>query len=373
MSDLAKVLPFRRRLDSEPIAFTDALHTAREYLSTAEESRSESFKDEHLSNCDVLLAVCKSLREGLEAAPATTATESTTLYRWVSSRLSLPVVFDEREYLLGEMSLIAAKALRLLGKLIEAEGWLDRSESAFRHTVNPAPSLAGVGFERLALRFANGRYEETLELLPSLESSFLKLGMGLDHAKTRFLEAVTLRATGRTNEHLALLHDLDQDPAVQGCPSLHGQVLVHIGNHEASTGDFGAASVTYEKALPIVLKGNRPVALCELKWSIGNAYRSQGSLSRAVESYRAAKNDYLSLGLRGFVTQLSLVIAETLLALNKDREAEWEILSVLPTIEEERMVPEGMAAFALLKESVRRRKTDAGALRELREHLKTRA
>ena len=373
MSDLARVLPFPRRPDSEPIAFTDAMRAAREYLSTAEESRSESFKDEQLSSCDVLLALCKSLREGLEAAPAATAAEATTLYRWVSSRLSLPVVFDEREYLLGEMSLIAAKASRLLGKLIDAEHWLDRSEAAFRHTVNPAPSLTGIAFERLALRFASGRYEETLELLPSLKSSFLKLGMGLDLAKTRFLEAVTLRATGRTGEHLALLRELDRDSAVQGCPALHGQVLVHIGNHEAGSGDFDAASVTYERALPIVLKANRPVALCELKWSIGDAYRGQGSLSRAIEFYRAAKKDYQNLELRGFVTQLSLVIAETLLALTRDREAEWEILSALPTIETEKMVPEGMVAVALLKESVRRRKTDPGALRELREYLKARA
>jgi tetratricopeptide (TPR) repeat protein len=369
MSELAKVLPFPRRHDAQ-IAFADALRTAREYLSTAEESRSESFKNEHLSSCDVLLAVCKLLRENLEAAPAATATEATTLYVWLSSRLSLPVVFDEREYLLGETGLIAAKASRMLGSLILAERWLDRSEAAFRHTVNPAPSLAGVGFERLALRFASGRFEETLELLPSLKSSFLKLGMGLDHAKARFLEAVTLRATGKTEEHLAVLRDLDRDLTVEGCPSLHGQVLVHIGNHEAGSGDFDSASATYERALPIVLKGNRPVALCELKWSIGDAYRGQGSLSRAIESYRAAKNDYKNLGLRGFVTQLTLVIAETLLALNRDREAEWEILSVLPTIEDEKMVPEGIAALALLKESVRRRKTDPNALRELREHLK---
>ncbi len=41
----------------------------------------------------------------------------------------------------------------------------------------------------------------------------------------------------------------------------------------------------------------------------------------------------------------------------------------LPTIEEQKMVPEGFAAMALLKESVRRRKTDPNALRELREHV----
>ena len=40
------------------------------------------------------------------------------------------------------------------------------------------------------------------------------------------------------------------------------------------------------------------------------------------------------------------------------REAEWEILAALPTIDEQGMVPEGFAAVALLRESVRQRKTD---------------
>ncbi len=373
MSEYAKVLRFPKRQELEPVTLADASRAAREYLSTPEEDRSETFTNGSLSNCDVLLALCKSLRESLETAPTSTEREASTLYRWISGRSGLDVVFDEREYLLGETALIAAKASRLLGKLMEAERWLDRSEAAFRHTVNPAPSLMGVAFERLALRFACGRYEETLELLPSLRSSFWKLGMELDHAKVQFLEALTLRAMGRSEEHLTLLRNLDQDPVVQGSPSLHGQVLVHIGHHEASSGDFDSASRTFERALPVVMRGNRPVALCELKSAIGDAYRGQGALSRALEAYRAAKNDHQRLGFKAFATQVSLVIAETLLALHRDREAEWEILSVLPTIEEEKMVPEGMAALALLKESVRRRKTDPNALRELREHLKAKA
>jgi tetratricopeptide (TPR) repeat protein len=250
---------------------------------------------------------------------------------------------------------------------------LDRSDAAFRHTVNPAPSVAGIAFERLALRFASGRFEETLELLPSLKSSFNKLGMDLDIAKAQFLEAITLRALGKVDEHFALMQDLETSPTVRATPSLHGQVLVHIGNHESVLGQFEAAARTYEKALPIVMSGNRPVALCELKWSIGNSYRAQGSLVRAIETYRAAKTDYQTLGFQAFVAQISLVIAESLLALGRDREAEWEILSALPSIEAETMIPEGLAAVALLRESVSRRKTDPKALRELREHLQAKA
>ncbi len=51
--------------------------------------------------------------------------------------------------------------------LSEAERWLDRSDAAFRHVVDSASCLSGVAFERLALKFAAGRYEEVLELVPS--------------------------------------------------------------------------------------------------------------------------------------------------------------------------------------------------------------
>jgi len=369
MPETARVLAFPTRRTSTPVSPADARRMAQEYLSTPEEGRSEGLRKESLSNCDVLFAICRILRDTMESEPAVAVNEATALYHWSTNPTSVVGLFDEREYLVGEAALIAAKGSRFMGKFTDAERWLDRSDAAFRHTVNPAPSVAGIAFERLALRYAAGRYEETLELLPSLKSSFNKLGMDIDNAKAQFLEAVTLRALGRLDEHFALLRRLDEALGLRDCPSLHGQVLVHIGNHEAVLGQFDAAARTYEKALPIVMRGNRPVALCELKWSIGDAYRGQGSLGRAIEAYRAAKNDYQALGFQAFVIQLSLVLAEVLLALGRDREAEWEILSALPTIEQERMVPEGFAAVALLRESVRHRKTDPAALRELRERL----
>lgn len=372
MSETARILQFPARRLSESVSPAVAQEMARKYLSATEEDRAGGMREE-LSGCGVLLAVCKILRDRFESSPAIVATEASSLYRWAENPQTRVGLFDEREYLLGESALIAAKASRLLGKLSEAERWLDRSDAAFRHIVDSAPSLAGVAFERLALKFATGRYEEVLELLPSLKSSFEKLDMRLENAKTVFLEAVTLRSVGRGEEHFALLGNLEETPEVRACPSLHGQVLVHMGHHQATTGDYETAARTYEKALPVVMRGNRPVALCELKWSVADAYRSQGSLQRAVESYRVARSDYQQLGFGAFVIQLSLVIAETLLALGRDREAEWEILSALPAIEEERMVPEGFAAVALLRESVSRRKTDSKALRDLREHLQAKS
>jgi hypothetical protein len=68
---------------------------------------------------------------------------------------------------------------------------------------------------------------------------------------------------------------------------------------------------------------------------------------------------------------MSLVIAEFLIVLGREREAEWEIRTALPAIDEIRMVPEAIAAVALLRESASRKKTDLSALRELRSRLET--
>ncbi len=77
----------------------------------------------------------------------------------------------------------------------------------------------------------------------------------------------------------------------------------------------------------------------------------------------------MALDMRSQVTYLHLVIAETLISLGRDREAEWEILAALPAIEEMKMAPEALAAVALLRDSARRRSTDAAALQQIKSHL----
>jgi hypothetical protein len=73
--------------------------------------------------------------------------------------------------------------------------------------------------------------------------------------------------------------------------------------------------------------------------------------------------------MKPYVAYLHLVIAESLLEINRDRQAEWEILAAMPTIDEVQMVPEAIAAVTLLRESVRRQKTDFGALQQVKELL----
>jgi hypothetical protein len=99
------------------------------------------------------------------------------------------------------------------------------------------------------------------------------------------------------------------------------------------------------------------------------AFREQGMLAQAAETFRGAAEKYAAAGMSTLEAYLRIVLAETLIALSRFREAEWQIAAALPTIEEQKMVPEGFAAVGLLRESVRQRRANPEALRDLRERL----
>ena len=96
---------------------------------------------------------------------------------------------------------------------------------------------------------------------------------------------------------------------------------------------------------------------------MGDLLPSKASGS-AIEDTCSAK-EFAQIGLRGDVAALQLVVADLLLDLGQDEAARREIVAALPAIDEIQMVPEGVAALALLRESVRGRGIDRAALREL--------
>jgi tetratricopeptide (TPR) repeat protein len=369
MPETARILRFPKgRSAPEVLSPQEAAEAARSYLETAVEDRTE-LTSQLLSNPDVLWYMCVVLRDLWETSPATVSEEASRLYAWIADPKHAFGLFDERDYFLGETALIAGTAYRFVGKLDEAERWLDRADAGFRHTVNPAPLLANVAYARISVRYVAGEYRHVLELLPSLAGSFRKLNMELETAKCWFLEAKALIQLGRLEESLPVLTSLRESQAVRRDSGLFGRVLVHLGNYYGGVGQFDRAAEIYEEALPAVTESGKPAVVAELKWSIGDTYRSQHQLTKAVEAYRGARKDFEAIAMGTYVALLRLVTAETLLSVGRPREAEWEILAALPTIEEQKMVPEGFAAVALLRESARRRQTDADALRELREHL----
>ncbi|MGE5412931.1 MAG: hypothetical protein ACM3NW_02060, partial [Syntrophomonadaceae bacterium] len=102
----------------------------------------------------------------------------------------------------------------------------------------------------------------------------------------------------------------------------------------------------------------------------GEILRDRGRLAEAIPSYRLAVAAYASAGMMAFEAYVRILLAETLLVAGEDRDALLEILKALPIIESLGLVREGVAAVALLRESLSRQKADHQALVTLKRELK---
>ena len=367
MSLSAKILQFPTRTAAGWLSPREAEREALAYLAIPLEERTKDDRDRFLTNPDVLLSLCSVLRR--DAAPAVVEQETRDAYEWIVRPECTLGVFDERDYSLGELALLASGASRVLGKREDALLWLDRAEAGFRHTMNPAPGLSNVAYSRLALRFEMGRYQHVLELAPSLESSFRKLRMDTEAAKCTLLLAMTLKQTGENRKAIETLSELHELPALHGDAPLRARILIELGDLRQLEGQLAAAMADFQKALALLGDRDACPARADLKLYVGGVHKAVGALEEARHAFRSAQADYRALEMRSQVAYVHLVIAETLLELKREREAEWEILAALPTIDEIQMVPEAFAAAALLRESVQRRQTDPKALQDLRAHL----
>ncbi|MEX1244924.1 MAG: hypothetical protein WEB59_05925 [Thermoanaerobaculia bacterium] len=365
----ARILPFPTRSET-PLSADQALGEGRQYLSLLGSDDAPDRREALLAKPDVLLSVCALLREQVDGSASLVFEEAIALYKSINASSRPLGSFDERDFFLGDLALLAATACRVLGKRSDAELWLDRAEAGFRHTVNPLPLLANVTYQRLALRCETGRYEEVIELSPMLGMSFTKLNMPVERAKCVFLEAVALKETGNHEAAVGRFETLTGADVGERDPGLAALALGNLADIHVSEGRHNQAAAAYAGALPLLKQAKRPAALAHIKSVMGETLQRQGRTAAAIASYRASVEDYEALGMRTWVAYVRVLLAQALLGAGYAREAEWQLLAALPTIDEEKMVPEGFAAVALLRESVRLRKTDLDALRELREHLK---
>ncbi len=365
MPEQARVLKFRPRLGVASKSREEALGQAQDYLVKAAE---EGFTPERVcDDPDVLMAICALLREKVNTCPTDVLEPAAKIFGWLSQSSQGPWFFDERDFFLGESALIAGCAARLLGDRADAELWLDRADASYRHTINPTPNLARVGYIRLTLRFDMHRHREVLELLPSLSLTFEKLGMYTELAKCWLLEAMSFKAQGLSNEAARgferIISETRSDDAIRG------MAMLNLGNLRSLDGRYDEALSAYRSALPVVSASQSATALADLKGMVGETLQKMGQLGAAVAAFRESVNEYVQLGMQTRVAYLRVVLADALLESGSPREAEWELLTALPTLEEQGMVPEGFAAVGLLRESVRQRKTDPAALSELRDYL----
>jgi tetratricopeptide (TPR) repeat protein len=341
----------------------------RGFLGIPARSRSEDLNRRFLSDPAVLLAACARLRSMVETSPLKSVEEAILVYGWLDTNRQVFEPGQEFELRLAELAWIAAVGNKHCGRYRESQAWLDRLEHNCDGIAGAERLRARAGYVRLAVLHELRCYQEVIASLAELKERFARLGMRLSFAKCCLLEAITLKEIGRDAEARVAFDALSRDPAIQGERSLQGMVFTGIAELEGRLGLFEAAHSNILKAIQMLKESGTPLAVAHLHAVEGELLRDQGQLDRAVDSYRAAVVVYSAGEFPSHAAYLRVVLAETLMAAGRENEAISEIVAALPVIDGEHLVREGIAAMALLRESVRRKKTDPRALRELREQL----
>lgn len=349
------------------LSSAQAQAAAERVLSTPAAERVASYGELEITQPETLLAVCHLLDRKLESAPAKVSEDAAWFYDMVE-RLDASkagFLFDERAYFLGELALLAGAACRFTSHRDDARTWLDRAEAWFLLTVSSPGEIARVGYQRLALKLEERQFREVLKLVGPLAEVFERLGARESLLKCRYLEATAFKETDKLAESLESFRSVLVEAEEIGSARIVGAAHVAIIQIYAEMGDAENALLNLLEAKPFLRNANNRVGIAKLEWAIGMLLRKQRKTGAAIEAFRSSQREFAEIHMSADIAALHLIIADLLLESGQEAQAEWEIRSALPVIDEPKMVPEGMAALSLLRESIRRRKIDRQALRDL--------
>ncbi len=357
-----KLVPFpsRRRLSPE-----EGRAAAERVFGVPIPERPAKAQELYLDDPELLIFLTGILTGQLESSPTTVRDEAEFFYHFLESPKREIGLYDEREYFLGELALIAGTACRFLFRREEARRWFERAEATFIFAANGSAHAARLAYQRLALAVEERRFDEVLRLAPVWAENFTRLKMPEDALKCQFLVGLSLREVGQVPQAVEVFREICREAEALRSVRLTAIATSNLAQFYRVLGDLKEALTYARKALPLLKQLNNQTNLAKLRWCVGNILREQGKLGEAIEAYRAALRESEEIGMRGDVAAIHLVLADALLQTGQEAQAVWEIQAALPIIDEEKMVPEGIAALSLLRESLHRRQIDRKALREL--------
>jgi len=327
--------------------------------------RAEKAQELYLDDPELLLALCKLLTAQWETSPAKVRQEAEFFYRFIASPKRAIGLFDERQYYLSELALIAGTTCRDLFDREAAHEWFERAEASCSRVVNAGERVARLAYQKLALATEERRFNRVLELAPLWMESFEEMELWEDALKCRFLEAAALREVGQMPRAVEVMREIYTEAEALGSLRLAAIAASNLAQFYRVLGDLKEALAYAQKSLPLLKQLDNRINHAKLRWCVGDILREQGKLGEAIDTYRAALKEADDVGMRGDVVAIHLVLADVLLAAGQDRQAEWEIRAALPIIDEEKMVPEGYAALSLLRQSLQSHRINGEALRSL--------
>ncbi len=337
------------------------------FLALPFSTRSAGLNARFLVERPVLLAACVALEKSRNTQPVLALREATLTYRWLLARLRASDAPEEMSYFAGELAYSAAGCCRQLGYFREHDYWLEVARAHFSDTHNPEPMLTRLEWSRLVAVYDRHRGDEILDQIPAVTATFRRYGMEVDEIRSIFLEANVLKAVGRGFEALQRFELVESAAAIADDPLLHGLSLVALGELAALSGEPQRGFQLLKVAMPFIQKAGAPLGFGALHSVTAEVLRNEGELEAASREYGEAVTVYETAKMSFQEAYLRLLRSDTLLALGREDEAVSELTAALPVIVREGASLDSVAAIALLKESLRRKKVDPRAVAKLRE------
>ncbi len=322
-----------------------------------------------LERVELLICLCNQLRCRLDAVPASVHREAGYFYSLLQTRAGEIGWFDEGMFFLGELALIAGTACRHISRWDDAGDWFLRSEAAFAQTMNSTAEMYRVAYQRLAVTLEKRQADVVLREVPALIGAFQELLMMDEALRCGFLHGSALVEIGRYQEAIDAFEGICREAERQGNVRLLALGHTNLVQPYAALGNCDKAFQASRKAIVLLSEVGDRIGMAKVQWGVGILMRGQNDLASATEAFQLAQTALADLGMRADVAALSLVVADIYLERGLDREATHELLGALPIIDELNMVPEGIAALSLLRQSLRQQEINREALRDLHRYV----
>lgn len=316
-----------------------------------------------------LFEYCRELWKRFEYGVSPIHRESVEAWERLSGNDRLGL-FDEAPFFRGELARMAGVTCRFEGRWDEAEQWFGRAEKEYLQTLDADVGLAQLAFARIGLLYHRYEYVAVVENAERLSRILNHLGMQSRAEKCRLAGAMALKALGRVDEAIVILEQLAEGRGGQSPSSFLIHLHTHLADAYKERGRIPEADRCLQKGADVLPSCERTIAAADFRLVYADHLRARGDFSTAAEIFALAREGYSVVGMRPFAAYASVLLAETLMMLDRRAAAESELYSALPVLEELNMLPEGCAAVALLQEALRLRRLDHDVLRAFRTSLK---
>jgi len=342
----------------------------REVCESADElpERIDRLRGQRTSDVADIRETCARLVKLASIRPRLVAPSVITVESFLADRGRQIGWLDDREYLKAASALAAGLAGRQMGTWNVAESSHRRAVAAFRRTAN-ADDLDRVEVERLALTVMRGNFGAVKDSAPARIDA---LRVPRERVKAQLIFANALINLARPEDARLLLLEVQQNDAIENEPALKAWLLTMLGTALSYLGSDPEAIAAFKSAGAVLTTFFHPLQLGGLIGALGEHLAKSGKPREAIALYEAASETFREMGHAPQFGYFSVLRAELLLLTGANEEAEDALVVALPLIEKFDLQREGLAAVALLRESMTKRCTDVKTVQMLRDQLQKR-